>query len=217
MTFSDNYVKCCSELDVVLFSNCYYLFVACVVAVEQESIKANGHLIDKWGKIFDFDDFSHDEILSIEDVKVYGEHYRARCDMTDKQIKTFIKEMDRLWKGFFFTNKKELSKDDFINLMKQRYESNTTAFIEMVLLFESGWCKLIDLNGDKFLSKDEFIMDFNTGKLSNTKIDETFFYMYQPVNDRIPLDDMIMSFVLFFTEPGKSKPDIVFNGLNIGV
>ncbi|XP_060558783.1 sarcoplasmic calcium-binding protein-like [Ruditapes philippinarum] len=190
---------------------------ACVVAVEQESIKANGYLIDKWGKLFDFNDFSHDGILSIEDTKVFGEHYRVRGDMTDKQIKMFIKDMDRLWKDFYFTNKKELSKDDFINLMKQRYESNTTAFIEMVLLFESGYCKLIDLNGDKFLSKDEFIMDFNTGKLSNTKIDEQFFYMYRPVYDRIPFNDMIMSFVRFYTEPDKLKTDIVLNGLNIGV
>ncbi|XP_060558782.1 sarcoplasmic calcium-binding protein-like [Ruditapes philippinarum] len=193
---------------------------ACAVAIEhesRESNKANGYLIDKWGKFFDFDDFSHDGILSLEDPKAFLEHYKARDDLTDKQIKKIVKEMNRLWKVFFFTNKKELSKNDFINMMKQRYESNTATFIEMVRAFTTDWCKLLDLDGDTFLAKNEFIMNFVAGTHNNTQIDEQFFYMYNPVNDRFPVDDLIESFVLFAIEPDSSKPDIFLNGIQIGV
>ncbi|XP_060576329.1 sarcoplasmic calcium-binding protein-like isoform X2 [Ruditapes philippinarum] len=190
---------------------------ACAVAIEQESNKANGYLIDKWGKFFDFDDFNHDGILSFEDPKAFLEHYKARDDLTDKQKNKIIKEMDRLWKVFYFTNKKELSKDDFINMMKQRYESNITACIELVRAFSTDWCKLLDLDEDTFLSKNEFIMDFVAGTHNSTQIDEQFFYMYNPVNDRFPVDDLIESCVIFATEPDSSKPDIFLNGILIGV
>jgi hypothetical protein len=144
----------------------------------------------------------------------YREHYKARNDLTDKQKEKIIKEMNRLWKVFFFTNKKELSKNDFINMLNQRYNSNTTSFIEMVRAFATDWCKLLDLDGDTFLSKNEFIMNLVAGKHKNTHIDEHFFYMYKPVNDRFPVDDFIESVVLFATEPDRSKPDILLNGIS---
>ncbi|XP_060564837.1 sarcoplasmic calcium-binding protein-like [Ruditapes philippinarum] len=189
----------------------------CVDAVEQEPNKANKYLIEKWGKLFDFDDFNHDGLLSLEDPKVFEERYKTRNNLTYKQIKKIIKEMDKLWNVFFFQNKKELSKDDFINMIKQSYESNATALTENVRVFASDWCNLIDLDGDTFLSKDEFIMNFVAGTHNNTQIDERFFYMYNPVNERFPVDDIIKSFVLFATESDKSKPDIFLNGINIGV
>jgi hypothetical protein len=147
----------------------------------------------------------------------YRGRYKTRSDLADKQIKKIIKEMDKLWNVFFFQNKKELSKDDLINMMKQSYESNATALAEKVRVFASDWCNLIDLDGDTFLSKDEFIMNFVAGTHNNTQIDERFFYMYNPVNERFPNDQIVQSFVLFATEPDKSKPDIFLNGINIGV
>jgi hypothetical protein len=83
--------------------------------------------------------------------------------------------MDTLWEVFYFTNKKELSIEDFVSMIKQRYESNKTALIEMVCVFSTDWLEAIDLNGDKFLSKDKFIMDFLAEMRTNVQKDEQFF------------------------------------------
>jgi hypothetical protein len=129
----------------------------------------------------------------------YREYYRARNVLSDEQLKTIRNKMDTLWKVFYFTNKKELSIEDFVSIMKQRYESNKTALIEMVYAFSTDWLEAIDLNGDKFLSKDEFIMNFLAETRTNVQKDEQFFYTFQPINDRIPNDDIIAYFVRFVT------------------
>ncbi|XP_060594274.1 sarcoplasmic calcium-binding protein-like isoform X2 [Ruditapes philippinarum] len=192
-------------------------YKACVVAIEQESSKANDFLIEKWGKWFYLDDFNQDGILSLDDIKMFAENYKARNELSDKQLKTIKQKMDRLWKTFYFTNKKEISKDDFINMMKQRYESNTAAFIEMVLVFSTIWCEVIDLNGDKFLSKDEFILNFVAQTHNNIRKDEQFFYTFQPINERVPNEDIIAYFVRFGTESNRSKSDVVLNAVDSGV
>jgi hypothetical protein len=146
----------------------------------------------------------------------YSEHYKAHGDLSDMKLNAMKTKMYRLFKAFYFTNKKEISKDDFINMMKQRYESNTTALIEMVLAYATKWSDVIDLNGDRFLSKDEFILNFVAQRHSNIRKDEQFFYTFQPKNERIANADIAAYFVRFGTEPDRSKPDVVLNAINSG-
>jgi hypothetical protein len=126
-------------------------------------------------------------------------------------------KMDGLWKAFVFTNKNEVSKDDFVSMLKHRYESNTTALIGMMRMFATGWCEVIDLNGDTFLSKDEFILNYVAETHNNIRTDENFFYMYHPINERVALDDVIESSVLFVTESDEAKSDIILKAIDSGL
>jgi hypothetical protein len=142
---------------------------------------------------------------------------KARDDLSDKQLQTIKQKMDRLWKINVFTSQKEVSKGDFVSMMKQRYESNTTAFIEMVRAFSSNWSEVIDLNGDKCVSEDEFISNFVAQTHNHIQNDKKFFYRLQPSNGRVANDNIIEYFVHFATEPEKSKPDVILNAINSGI
>ncbi|XP_060599517.1 sarcoplasmic calcium-binding protein-like [Ruditapes philippinarum] len=193
------------------------IYNVCVGAVEQEPSRTNDYLIMKWGKWFTLLDFNHDGNLSMDDPTTFEAYYIAHGNLSDQQLKTMKNKMDKLWKTFVFTNKKEVSKEDFLSMLKQRYESNTTALIGMMRVFPTDWCEAIDLNGDKFLSKDEFILNFVAETHNNIQTDEKFFYMYHPINERVALDDVIESFVLFVTEPDEAKSDIVLNAIDSGL
>jgi hypothetical protein len=128
-----------------------------------------------------------------------------------------MKKMDRLWKDFFFTNKKELSKKDFVSMIKQRYESNTTAFNEMVRAFLSEWCEVIDLNGDTFLSEEEFLLNFAAEKHTNINQNKQVFYSMKPINGRVPNDAIIAYYFRYVSDPDKANFDIILDAINSGV
>jgi hypothetical protein len=86
----------------------------------------------------------------------------------------------------------------------------------MVDNFISDWSNVSDLNGDKFISKEEFLIDaLATGRYDITK-DKGVFFSLKPVNGLVPLKQAIRKFVSFVTEDDKTKPDNIKNALDSG-
>jgi hypothetical protein len=127
------------------------------------------------------------------------------------------KRMDWIWNTIVLNNNTDISKDDFVDMMSQRYESDKIAFFELVRMYITEWCGVIDLNKDNSLSKNELLMDMVAGGHNDITKDEDLFYSFQPRNDQIPVHKMITSFIRFATEDVESKSDIFKNALDSGV
>jgi hypothetical protein len=96
--------------------------------------------------------------------------------------------MDRIWRSIILNNATEITTVDFTEMMKERYESVESAFMEMIRVYMSGWCETMDLNNDSFISKEEFLFASQHNYIA--KADEMFL-AFNPVNGRVPVEEII--------------------------
>jgi hypothetical protein len=87
----------------------------------------------------------------------------------------------------------------------------------MVRAFLSEWCEVIDINGDTFLSEEEFLLNFAAEKHTNIPQNKQLFYMMKPLNGRVPNVDIITYYLRFATESDMAKQDIIVDAINSGV
>ncbi|XP_060579829.1 sarcoplasmic calcium-binding protein-like [Ruditapes philippinarum] len=193
----------------------YFMVALCLndvlvsVCGEEEQDKANGYLIEKWEQMFYVNDINRDAKLTMDDAKQFEKYYKDY--LVDQQLKSLTKRIDKVYRTILLNNKKEIAKEDFVDMMKQKYESDKNTFIEMVREYISEWCKAMDLNGDKNISKQEFIMDMFAEGNKNARKEAKFFLTFKPKNGQIPVDEIISDFIRFATESNPSKIDIIKN------
>jgi hypothetical protein len=119
-------------------------------------------------------------------------------NVNNGQLKTKKVRFFKLWKTVVLNNKKEISKDEFTALMTQRFEADKTGFIDMIKEYELALCKLVDINGDDFISREEFVMNlFAVGHRNKTK---EFFLAFLPKNGKIHVQKIISEIIRFTTE-----------------
>ncbi|XP_060561353.1 sarcoplasmic calcium-binding protein-like [Ruditapes philippinarum] len=158
--------------------------------------KANTYLINKWKIWFDLNDVNDDGILSLDDTKIFE--------------RKFHEGLDDLNNGYLMLdNKTEIAEDDFIEILKVRYESDKAEFTEMIYELELELSRALDLDGDNFVSKDELVDNMVSAGHKNRKEDESFFFAFPDINERVPVEVMATCFVRFLTEDDKTKPDVL--------
>jgi hypothetical protein len=132
-------------------------------------------------------------------------------------MKTIEEQFLRLWQTVILNNQIELSEEIFLDIMTQRYETNKTAFIEMIREYISTVWKVVDINGDCFISEEEFMNDVvSTGHIDTKKYNALFF-SFKPTNGRVPMTKLTEEYIRFATENLESKRYFFKNALDFGV
>lgn len=67
------------------------------------------------------------------------------------------------------------------------------------------------------VTEEEFVNAFKASGHDDVALDKQFFHLYNVVDGKVPLSDMIDSWVQFTTCEDSSKPDIVKAGLDLGI
>ncbi|XP_060556911.1 sarcoplasmic calcium-binding protein-like [Ruditapes philippinarum] len=194
----------------------YFNTAAGSVNVESDTSKANEYLIEKWEKLYTSNDFNHDGVLSMDDIKLFEKFYKDLDYLSDEHLTEIEKRMDRIWRSIMLNNTKEITKVDFTEMMKERYEADKSIFIEMIRDYISGWCETMDLNNDSFISKEEFLTDMFASQHNDTAKDDEMFLAFNPVNGRIPVEEIINYFIRFATEKNESTSDIFETAMDTG-
>jgi hypothetical protein len=125
--------------------------------------------------------------------------------------------MVRLWKAVHLFNNTEISQAEFVQTVKQQFESNNTAFYELIRVYMSELSKFIDCNADDLISNDEFLTLLNALGHSNTAQNEKQFFSIPDINGKVAPAVVVANFMRFVFENDKSKPDIFKNSLDSGI
>jgi hypothetical protein len=124
--------------------------------------------------------------------------------------------MNRVWRKIILNNTTEITTDDFVKMLKQKYEADRKVFTKMMREFILDWCETMDLNDDYFISKEEFLTNMFACRHNEVSVDDEFFLAFKPVNGRFPVKAMINYFIRFVTETNESTQDIFNNALDSG-
>ncbi|XP_060562878.1 sarcoplasmic calcium-binding protein-like [Ruditapes philippinarum] len=171
--------------------------------------KASRNLIKKWGQWYTFSDVNHDEVISDDDFEQFDHNFYERLgNVNDGQLNTIKRRFYRIWKEVILNYQKEISKDDFIEMMAQRYDLDQKAFTEMIREFTKALCKVIDVNGDNFISEEESMTDLAAAGHNKMTENKKFFMTFQPKNGVIPVEKIITEFARSVTEKFETKPDL---------
>ncbi|XP_060570004.1 uncharacterized protein LOC132728368 [Ruditapes philippinarum] len=114
-------------------------------------------IIEKWESWFNANDFNRDRVLSMDDIKLFENYYKDLGYLSDEHLKEINKRTDRIWRKIILNNTLEITKDDFVEMLKQKYEADKEVFTEMIREYISDWCEMMDLNDDYIISKEEFL------------------------------------------------------------
>jgi hypothetical protein len=110
----------------------------------------------------------------------------------------------------------EITKDDFVEMLKQKYESNKEVFTEMMREYISDWCETMDLNDDYFISKEEFLTNVFASRHNTIAADDELFQAFRPVNGRFPVRTIINYFIRSATDTNESTSDVFQDALDSG-
>ncbi|XP_060562876.1 sarcoplasmic calcium-binding protein-like [Ruditapes philippinarum] len=184
---------------------------------EPKPRKANRYLLEKWGKWYTFCDINHDGVISLEDPKHFESFYKGYDCARDEKQSSSLETMVQLWKAVHLFNNTEISQAEFVQTVKQQFESNNTAFYELVRVYMSELSKFIDCNADDLISNDEFLTLLNALGHNNTAQNEKQFFSIPDINGKVPPAVVVANFMRFVFENDKSKPDIFKNSLDYGI
>ncbi|XP_053380824.1 sarcoplasmic calcium-binding protein-like [Mercenaria mercenaria] len=182
---------------LILLALSYY---AAALTDSRELTQASSYLTGKWEMWYIANDLNQDGVLSLDDVKVFEVFY-AKIDFPeDEQRHPTFSTIERLWRTALLGGRSEVSKNEFVEILKTSYESNKTNFVETMREFDRAFFEVIDLNGDNFLSKEECMLDLMATNHMDTFKDEEFFNAHKLVNGLIPFEEEIDVWLRFQTE-----------------
>ncbi|XP_045208741.2 sarcoplasmic calcium-binding protein-like [Mercenaria mercenaria] len=192
-------------------------YYAAALTVPRELTQASSYLTGKWEEWYIANDLNQDGVLSLDDLETFEEFYTKIDFLEDEQRNHTIATIDRLWRNALLGGRSEVSKDEFVEMLKTSYESNKTNFVETMRELDREFLEVIDLNGDNSLSKEEYMMDLMAAKHMDTFKDEEFFNSHKLVNGLIPIEEAVDVWLRFQTEDDMTKTDILENALKSGL
>lgn len=125
---------------------------------------------------------------------------------------------EKWWNDFIFRGKEgEISEQQFVESLNKDYKADKKKFIKNMqdcfdMLFD-----VIDTNKDRSISEEEFLVAFKAYGHENVALDTKFFKAYNPVDELVPMKNIVDSWVDFTTSEDSSKPSVVKTAFESGV
>jgi Ca2+-binding EF-hand superfamily protein len=137
--------------------------------------------------------------------------------LSDDEKKTILNQFGKWWTECLLFGKSELTESDFIEVMSNKWESNSNVFVKMMYTCNDMIGNMVDTNNDGSITKEEFSVILKSGGHKNDPLDEKFFEDFHPIDGKVPIRVMTDSWVTFLTCEDSTKPDLVKSAIEFGV
>ncbi|KAL3832320.1 hypothetical protein ACJMK2_023973 [Sinanodonta woodiana] len=176
------------------------------------------YLAQKWMIWYKSLDVNHDGTISIEDVEESRRKFTDLHHLAADQGKQVEQNFEAWWNKYIFRGQTgNISQDEFVNTLKNEYQTNKAKFVQEMTDCFNIFFDVIDTNKDRSISEDEFLIAFKAYGHENVALDSKFFNAYNPVDGLVPLRKIVDSWIQFTTCDDPSKSDVVKSAFETGV
>jgi len=155
-------------------------------------------------------DFDGDGKVSKRDYDILGDRYVELGKLDGIREKQVRRHLNKFWDEFFraYEVYGSIGEDEYIGVVrKQAKQISPTAGIFFYTFFE-----LMDLNGDGFVTKDEFNLFFKVFNLDEATASETFKALDTDGDGRLTEDEFVTAGRQYFTSNDESLPSKIIFG-----
>ncbi|XP_060606109.1 sarcoplasmic calcium-binding protein-like isoform X2 [Ruditapes philippinarum] len=180
---------------------------------------ANDYLIYKWKLWFGMFD-------SRGNGKVYKEDAREEEQLFAKlnhienaeEKKKVIKDLEAFWDAAVFQGKDgPITEKEFVEAHVQSYRVDKDAFIKKMETCYKTLFGSFDLLHENMITCEEFINGLKAFHHDDITLEKTYFESYHPVDGKIPVKDLVESWVQFVTCNDSTQRDYVKEALENGL
>lgn len=177
------------------------------------------YLTKKWKYWYSYLDVNHDGMISFEDVeecrKKFAELHKLKAD----KAKSVNVDIEKWWNKYIFRAGagKELSVDDFLNILTSDYKKDKAAFKKSIQECFEEVFNVIDIDKDRTIDLEEFLYAFRAFGHENEDILKTVFKSYKASNDKVPIRQLVDSWVQFVCDEDGSKKDVLREAFEKGM
>lgn len=179
---------------------------------------ANDFLLSKWKIWYKSLDVNHDGKISFEDVEESRNKFSELHHLDADKRQMISDNFEKWWNTYIFKgNTGDISEQEFLDALNKDFKADKKKFVKTMEQCFDMLFDVIDTNKDRSISEEEFLIAFKAYGHENVALDTKFFKAYNPVNELVPLKDVVASWVDFATSEDSSKPNVVKSGFELGV
>ncbi|XP_052800266.1 sarcoplasmic calcium-binding protein-like isoform X2 [Mya arenaria] len=180
---------------------------------------ANEFLMTKWRLWYQSLDVNHDKVISLDDVEESRKKFSELHHLSAEEKESTMKSIEQWWEKYIFrgSSGQEITQEQFLNRLNAEFKSNKEKFIKDKRDCFSTILGVIDINHDKFIDQDEFVLCFRAYGHENLTADTDFFNAYKPVDGKVPVKVIVDSWTDFLSSEDSSKESIEKKAFESGV
>jgi Ca2+-binding EF-hand superfamily protein len=177
------------------------------------------YLMTKWKYWYSYLDVNKDGTISFDDVEECRKKFTGLHKLEGDKAKSVEVDIEKWWKTYIFRSsaKEELSENDFVSILKADYQKNKDEFKASILKCFNEVFDVIDVDKDRTIDLGEFRYAFQAFGHENDAVLETVFKSYKSTNGKVPIRQVVDTWVQFVTEEDSSKPDILKDAFSSGM
>ncbi|XP_060599524.1 sarcoplasmic calcium-binding protein-like [Ruditapes philippinarum] len=176
------------------------------------------YLVSKWKMWFKCLDVKHDGKIAKADMDAADSTFVHLHHIEAEPRKVILKQLAEWWDEYIFHHKPgPLSEQDFVDNLNRELQAGKEAFKQRMTVCMKTIFDILNISHEGSMTQNEFVIAFRSSAHENLKLDSDFFYSYNPVDGKVPVQKICDSWVQFTTCEDSSLKDVVKEAFEAGV
>lgn len=177
------------------------------------------YLTKKWKYWYSYLDVNKDGMISFDDVEECRKKFAELHGLKDDKAKSVKVDIEKWWNKYIFRSGagKELSEKDFLDILTADYKKDKAKFKTSIEECFTEVFKVIDIDKDRTIDLDEFLYAFRAFGHDDDSILTTVFKSYKASNDKVPMKQLVDSWVQFVCDEDSTKKDVLKEAFEKGM
>lgn len=177
------------------------------------------YLTKKWKYWYSYLDVNKDGMISFDDVEDCRKKFAELHGLKEDKAKTVKVDIENWWNKYIFRSGagKELSEKDFLEILTVDYKKDKAKFKKSIEECFTEVFKVIDIDKDRTIDLDEFLYAFRAFGHDDNAILTTVFKSYKATNDKVPMKQLVDSWVQFVCDEDSKKKDVLKEAFEKGM
>ncbi|XP_048756144.2 sarcoplasmic calcium-binding protein-like [Ostrea edulis] len=177
------------------------------------------YLVAKWKHWYSYLDVNKDGTISFDDVEECRKKFTKLHALAGEKAKSVEVDIEKWWKTYIFRSSAtdEMSENDFISILSADYKKDKQAFKANIQKCFMEVFDVIDVDKDRTIDLGEFQYAFKAFGHENDDILKTVFESYKSADGKVPIKQVVDTWVQFVTDEDSSKKDILKEAFTKGM
>lgn len=148
--------------------------------------------------------------------KCFRESFVKMSNLDEDRKKQVVESSKKLWNEFVFHGKDgPVSEEEFIAMTNESFQKDKRKFEENIRSGCNADLRALDQNNEGLLIEEVFLNAYKAGGFHNDEWNKKFFQDLNPVDGKVPFDNLTNAWVQFLVSEDSSKKDVIMEILEL--